>query len=219
MNMKRIILILIFLSNLFFDIQKVSAQNHFYLGGQAGIQSLRKTSDASISSFSISPDFGYQLKDRWVIGFRLSYSNIGGNSADVSIFSGQNTSFSYTGDQRVNSVGIAPYARFKCFSKEKFGFWLEENISYDYIFVGHSELLSQTVDLNSIGINILPVITWNPLEHFTFYTSLDFMALGYNYVDASIAYISETVTTFNFSLDLKKILNLSDISIGVYYSF
>ena len=51
-----------------------SYAQEMYLGG--GI-SLWRDCDADINSFSISPDFGYNLNERWAIGAELAYAHEG----------------------------------------------------------------------------------------------------------------------------------------------
>lgn len=71
-----------------------------YVGG--GI-SLWRDTDAELSSFSISPDFGYELNEKWSVGGQLILDF---NSEDELL---------YLYKDKYTSFAIAPYARFSYF--------------------------------------------------------------------------------------------------------
>ena len=73
-----------------------------YVGG--GI-SLWRDTDAEVSSFSISPDFGYSLSDKWSVGGQL-----------VLDFNSK-SELLYGLSDKYTSFAIAPYARFSYFEK------------------------------------------------------------------------------------------------------
>lgn len=82
-----------------------SYAQEMYLGG--GI-SLWRDCDADVTSFSISPDFGYNLNERWAVGGEVVFSHEG-THYDV-------------GDEKVsshiNSFAIAPYARYSFYENK-----------------------------------------------------------------------------------------------------
>lgn len=70
-----------------------SAQEGIYLGG--GI-SLWRNNDVDKTSFSITPDVGYNLSEKWAVGVELAYAHKG-----------------YDGEDAIstNAFALAPYAR------------------------------------------------------------------------------------------------------------
>ena len=69
-----------------------SAQEGIYLGG--GI-SLWRNNDVDKTSFSITPDVGYNLSEKWAVGVELAYAHNG-----------------YDGDKlNSNAFALAPYVR------------------------------------------------------------------------------------------------------------
>ena len=71
-----------------------SAQEGIYLGG--GI-SLWRNNDVDKTSFSITPDVGYNLSEKWAVGVELAYAHKG-----------------YDGEDAIstNAFALAPYARY-----------------------------------------------------------------------------------------------------------
>lgn len=69
-----------------------SAQEGIYLGG--GI-SLWRNNDVDKTSFSITPDVGYNLSEKWAVGVELAYAHKG-----------------YDGEDAIstNAFALAPYA-------------------------------------------------------------------------------------------------------------
>jgi hypothetical protein len=124
-----------------------SAQSHkgeFYLGGSLSYDynSYGSTNTfnynegytiyttSKITSFSIRPEFGFFISDKWSIGIQPVYSRTSGT--ETSNF------FSYTtaADDYVSSdpyhndvVGIGVHARYYCMISDKFGFFPEFGIS------------------------------------------------------------------------------------------
>jgi len=204
--------VILFLSSAFLSFTSmVSAQNRFYVGGQIGVSidsssssDLNDTSSSNSRSYSISPDFGVLMGERWILGLRLSYVNSTQNAT---------TYFGDVTDSRTNIFGIAPFARFNCLSMGDFALWFEGEVNGSFSFRGNQ--------FRSVGADISPIITWQPLEHFTFYTSLDFLSLGYSYSESRSgnSYDKVVSSKFHFGANTNNILNLSNLAIGVYFTF
>lgn len=89
-----------------------SAQEGVYLGG--GI-SLWRNNDVDKTSFSITPDVGYNLSKQWAVGVELAYAHKG-----------------YDGELEVssNAFALAPYARFHSMKTKSCAcFWIWDSVS------------------------------------------------------------------------------------------
>ena len=77
-----------------------SAQEGIYLGG--GI-SLWRNNDVDKTSFSITPDVGYNLSEKWAVGVELAYAHKG-----------------YDGEDAIstNAFALAPYARYSFYENK-----------------------------------------------------------------------------------------------------
>lgn len=77
-----------------------SAQEGIYLGG--GI-SLWRNNDLDKTSFSITPDVGYNLSEKWAVGVELAYAHNG-----------------YDGEDAIstNAFALAPYARYSFYENK-----------------------------------------------------------------------------------------------------
>lgn len=89
-----------------------SAQEGVYLGG--GI-SLWRNNDVDKTSFSITPDVGYNLSKQWAVGVELAYAHKG-----------------YDGELEVssNAFALAPYARYSFYENKSCAcFWIWDSVS------------------------------------------------------------------------------------------
>ena len=111
-----------------------SYAQEMYLGG--GI-SLWRDCDADVTSFSISPDFGYNFNERWAVGGEVVFSHEG-THYDV-------------GDEKVsshiNSFAIAPYARYSFY---------ENKIVRLFIDMGMGFSTSKPKHGDSVNVNLNP---------------------------------------------------------------
>lgn len=199
------------------------AQNKFFVGGQVGIASSTSgyhgSEKNSIGSFSLSPEFGYQLgNDNWILGARLSLSHAFSDAwMSVSTDDGD---ISIEGITRYNMIGVNPFAMYHCLNAGPLEFWIEGGIEYNYSFNrGDVPGDKNYLDANIFGISILPVVSWQPFEHFSFFTELNCLSLGYTYSDIISHGQGMTSSAFSFGADSHSLIELSDITVGFRYWF
>lgn len=199
------------------------AQNKFFFGGQVGIStstsSYHGAEKNSIESFSLSPEFGYQLgNDSWILGARLSLSHaISDTGMSVSL---DDDNISVGGVTRYNMIGINPFAMYHCINAGPLELWIEGGIKYIYTFNrGDTPGEKNYLDANIFDISFLPVVTWQPFEHFSFFTELNCLSLGYSFSDILSHGEGQTSSSFSFGADSYSLIELSDITIGFRYWF
>lgn len=190
-------------------------KSRFFIGGQLGLSASSQGYDAksTSSNFTLSPEAGYLLNNnKWIVGLRLSYSNAH-NMSDGSTSSSDDD---YTSDY--NAVGFRPYAMYHCFSVGPVSFWIEGGLGYDYVF-NKDNPGGKYLDSQSFKLNVLPLLTWKPFDHFSFFTALDFLSLGYTYQDVLSSGHSYSLSSFSLGADSDSFLTFSDISVGFRYWF
>lgn len=199
--------------------EQSSAKSNYFVGGQIGITTTKLSTEykSSTGSFSIYPEFGYMTSNNnWIVGLRLSYSY--GNT-DKSYIEEVYASSSNTSNIS-NSIGVNPYAMLRCFNAGPVEFWIEGNLKYNYVYtkVAYEEGSPRSIRNNTVGIHFLPVVSWKPFEHFSFFSELNFISLGYSYNRAS-GDTNYSYSGFNFGVDSHNFLSLSNFTIGFRYWF
>lgn len=119
-----------------------------YLGG--GI-SLWIDDDADKTSFSISPEFGYNLNSQWAVGGSLFFSheeNDPGNN--------------------VNSFALAPYARYSFYENKVIRLFLDMGFGFSTTKVKHED------SYNGFEIGVKPGVAIKLNEKFSLITKVGF---------------------------------------------
>ena len=198
------------------------AQSRFFAGGQLGISAVSTEShmiQTELNSFSVAPEFGYQLKnDRWQFGLRLSYSSAYSNDMDITESVGD-VEFSFSGIDSYNRFGFNPFAAYRCFNLGPVEVWLEGDLSYYYASNNNSAGGVVYLDGNIFGINVTPVLSWRPTDHFSFFSELNVLSLGYSHSDIIALGQDEIASSFSFGVDSNSLLDLSEFTIGFRYWF
>lgn len=182
-----------------------------YIGGSFSFNGSSTHSAPSSTSinFSVSPDLGWFVGERWAVGIR---PRIGFGKSTYS-----------DRESRSFNVGITPYARYLLLAHNRFGLWGEADTNLGF---SHSK---QTLDSSltysertlNYGIDILPVLTYQLNRHISLESRLNVFSFGLRESDTTR---SEDFHLNTFSCGLKadtqNILgSLGDITIGFLYKF
>ena len=119
-----------------------------YLGG--GI-SLWRNTDIDQTSFSITPDFGYVLNEKWAFGGEVAYAH---SSVDDGL--------------SLNSFAIAPYARYSYFQNKIVRLFLDLGFGVSTSKIEHSD--SDT----GFEVGIKPGLAIKLDHHFSLVTKVGF---------------------------------------------
>ena len=141
---------------------------NMWIGGNLSYSNTSPKEGDSTSSFSIAPEFGYNVNESWDIGIDLGYTYEEG----VTEIAGQ--AIPVEGGDKVTTIGIAPFARFKMFEIGDFAFLAKGSIFYE-----SSKLDEADVSFTSYGIRIVPVVTYSINETWSIGCTLDFAEIAF----------------------------------------
>lgn len=100
-------------------IVSVSANAQFWAGGSVGFNTSKTTIDGNeldkTNSFTLAPEVGYKLNDKWDIAMALEYSHKSGNTPSI------------------NGFAINPYVRYTFAQSGDFSFFADGGFSYGFL--------------------------------------------------------------------------------------
>lgn len=109
--MKKIIVLL------FVAMATLSVKAQVYVGGTV---SLWHNDDADVTNFTLNPEVGYNLNEKWAIGGVLTYAHAKEDA------------------QKVNAFGIAPYARYSYYENKVVRLFIDGGFGFSTVKVkGH----------------------------------------------------------------------------------
>ncbi len=170
------------------------ANAQWYAGGSLGFESNSDKSGIDPKSgFSLAPEVGYYLTDKFDIGL------------DFGFVTGKNQS-----DDKFSYWIIAPYARYSFLQFGKFE------------VLGKGSLFFSGYDFDNgdkgteFGINVAPIVAYNLTDNFVLFTELNFVSLNFTSVSPDGG---DTYTQFGLGVDANGIANTGNIQIGMVYKF
>ena len=172
-----------------FALASTAMQAQVWLGGSLGLN-FQSADEVDMTTFTIAPEIGYKLNDKWdiAIGISEAYTNVNPDK-------GKSTS--------TNFFSVNPYARYTFASTGKVSFFLDGGFivgTGDYYYDGDSY-----DDETSWGIGIRPGIKVDLTEHVALVARLGYF--GYKHEGGP------DVSSFGLCIDN------NNISFGAYYAF
>ncbi len=162
----------------------------------------------SYTSWSIEPEFGYSLDDKWDIGLDLAYASKQG--ADE--ICGVKIPFAYDVMIETTEMGVAPFARYH----------VAKIVGVDVILKGSAFYVSGEAkdsygkcDYSAYGVSIAPVISYSINETWSINATLNFAELSFTHVEVD-QYDGDKIKDDNFGFNLN---DGSLINIGFSYHF
>lgn len=150
----------------------LTASAQVYVGGEVG---LWRDYDANETSFTIKPEVGYNLSDKWGIGTVIGWD------------------YGYSDGVKVNGLVVAPYARY---TAAKFG---PVNVFLDGGFGFYTYKVKDAgSSYNAWEVGIKPGVSVNLTEKLSFVSHIGF--LGYRDADKGSA-VKWGTNGFGFDLD------------------
>lgn len=130
-----------------------SAQEGVYLGG--GI-SLWRNNDVDKTSFSITPDVGYNLSEKWAVGVELAYAHTGyDDKYDVS----------------TNAFALAPYARYSFYENKIVRLFVDMGFGFSTFKAKHAD------SVNGFEIGLKPGLALKLNDHSASLQRLDLLVI------------------------------------------
>lgn len=183
-----------------------------YVGGTVGFLSTSdKTNPAAeltTTTFSINPEFGYQLDEKWGVGIALGFATSKVKAENTTV----NPNVSV--DSKVTTFEIKPYARYQCFAAGNFNVFVDGGLDFKTI---SREDMKNEMDF---GLFLTPGIAYNINQKWSMVAKLnDLFTFGYHKdAVADVTGAPDAPTTIHAGLSTSG-FNLGSLSFGVYYNF
>lgn len=161
----------------------------WFIGGGVGYSSIDDVSTA----YTITPEVGYMLNDKWDVGLDLGYS-----------------SMDYDDDtlDDLSRFTVAPFARYNLVQFGSFNVLLKGSVGLHMDEEGD-------VDGTLFFINVLPMVTYDISESVSLFANLNF--LGVNLESGSGDLYDGT--NFGFGVDADDAFNTNNFQVGFVYKF
>jgi len=231
--MKKITLILL-LSFLFFGMnaQEKERSNKFVLGGSISFYSQKNTYPLSISNltfgvggsfsnstddskntiFRFNPYLGRELNPHWIIGLQLSYAGQHYRAEDVMNFVQPQEPIQLVDfSRKSNQIGIGTFARYTINPQQRFNFFLQPSVNYNFfgVDIAYNGEVTQEEKASfiQVGIGVGILYQVNDLLRITLRSG------GISYINGSWE-IQDTNISKDFS-SFSGNLSLTSLSFGV----
>ena len=173
---------------------------NMWIGGSLGYSNTDVKDADSVTSWTIEPEFGYSVDEKLDIGIDLGYSYDEG--------AGEIYGVAFPTD-KMTTIAIAPFVRYKMFSIGSFDF-----LAKGSIFYANSKLDAADAKIDAYGIAIAPVVTYSINETWSIGCTLNFAEIGYTHAKGDDKTGDAEVNEFGFNLN-----DGSIISVGFSYHF
>jgi len=164
----------------------------------------------SATSWSIEPEFGYSLNEKWDIGLDLAYISKQG----VTDLFGYDITKNFNTTLDTKEFGIAPFARYHVAQIAGIDIMFKGSVFYAKGDAKDNRW-GEEIKYSAYGVKIAPVISYSINETWSIGATLDFAELSYTHAEIDDdSEITPKADQFGFDLN-----NGSLISIGFSYHF
>ena len=160
----------------------------------------------STTSWSIEPEFGYSLNEKWDIGVDLAYASTQGADRLLGVEIPW-----YDIQVDTKEMGIAPFARFHVAQIAGVDVMLKGSVFYAS---GEAKFDGGKVDYTGYGVSIAPVISYSINETWSIGATLNFAELSFTHVEFDQYGVKPKNDNFGFNLNDGSLIN-----IGFSYHF
>lgn len=167
--MKKIVLLLVVIC------ATVTANAQFYAGGSLGFW---RNSTDNVNSAKLVPEVGYTLNDNWAIGVELGYAHL------------------KSGDAKMNSYTIAPYARYSYFNKGIVSLFVDGGFSVN------SSKIKDGDDETGFSIGCKPGVAIKLSDKFSLVSKFGFLGYADEFQLAGNTFSKKKEFGFDFSNNL-----------------
>ena len=191
--MKKIVLSIVIAAASF-----ISASAQTYLGGNLGVW-CDNSGSKNLTTYSISPEIGYELNSKWEIGLSI----------------GLNGGFKQDGDNSAFSMNVTPYARYIFAKAGKVDFFCDGAVGITAgnctgIYDGSADFYDGTDSENrtAVSVGLKPGFRFNMTDNWSLISHIGF--LGYSSNDDHV--FGAMTPGFGFVLQ-------NAVSFGLFYHF
>lgn len=187
-----------FLLTLMVAVFTLTANAQFYVGGETG---LWRNADKNNTDFTLRPEFGYNLNEKWDLGIGIGYTHNYNGKSD------------HEGYAKMNSFEVNPYARWTFAHVGPVNFFLEMGFGVETykVKVGDDDKEVKGDAQTAWNIGVKPGLSVDVAKHLQFITHVGF--LGYRDSDDHFYDDSHAHDGFGFGVSSE------DLTIGFVYKF
>jgi len=198
-----------------------AAEKDMWVGGSFGYASANidlydGARTASSTSWSVAPEFGWTIVDRWDIGLDFEYSS-GVTTKVYGLDLGKTSGFApFEGYMSADAktTAIAPFVRYYLAKVAGVDIILKGSFFYAKTDLDIIDFSIPTIGVTGYGISIAPIISYTINESWSIGAKLNFAELTYVHVDIDEDIFKLKTDEFGFNLN-----NGSLISVGFSYHF
>ena len=188
-----------------------------WVGGEIGFNADKTTvknngtsSSYSTNNFTIAPEIGYNLSEKWAVAMKIGFTHSEDNGAVAAMVQEAAPELTINGKLMSNSFSINPYVRYIFVKAGNFSAFVDGGISYATIHVNN--LSSVMNNINSFGVAINPGISYAVSEKVGLVAHIG--DLSYNAMWTKAKNVDVKVNNDKFNVSL-----WNSISFGAYYNF
>jgi len=176
----------------------VAANAQVYVGGTVGFSTSGGENSDDETSFSILPEIGYNINDKFAVGAIIGYEK--GSASLLNIDS----------NSSVEVFEFSPYARYTFMRSKYVNLFVDMGVDIVSGSIEYPDLYYQNeYDITAYSIGVKPGIAVNLNEHFSLVGKIGY--LGYTELNPE----GDNNNYHSFGLNL----NGNNITFGVYYTF
>ncbi|MGD0756357.1 MAG: hypothetical protein ABR927_15000 [Bacteroidales bacterium] len=212
MKLRRVFLVVLFYSFC------ISLNAQVFIGGNFGFNSATdKTDDGGTTinktsnySFSLSPNLGKFLSEKFAIGVALDIS-LTGNTSGVNPETISKSS----------SIGGSLFLRYYAIKWNKLSVFGQGNVGLAF---SNSSIKSGGSTTNGpkptrLYLSVYPGLSYDINDKLSLQTTLNILSFGYTYVTTRAGTYTENTSSFNIGAGLSNIVSIGSITIGAIYKF
>lgn len=178
-----------------------AAPTHF-VGGSFGFA----TDDSHDSMFDIAPEFGWKYNDKWDFGVSAYFNHDHDHDYGVNMY----------------EYGAGVFARYNLVQFGDFKVLLRGNAYVNFTTMNPNHEDAET--WTSMGLSVVPMVTYDISESFTLYAQLNFLGInaGYSFEHDGDIYSQDSywyVSAFGDSSNVADLSDEGEFKIGFNYNF
>lgn len=205
--MKKVMLMVAFM------VATVAASAQVYIGGGLGVNSYKPIHQDGVdvdatTTFSIIPEIGYNLDDKWTVGIGIGYEH----ASNISL-----TTFNDETFDKMNGFTIQPYARYHFVKWNNVSLFIQGGLGYTYgkaTIDGDEDLDTEDFDatVSTFYIAFKPGVKVDLSDKLSFVASVGNLGWETTSLGGDIEDMKAS-STFDFNVDL------SQVNFAMYYNF
>jgi hypothetical protein len=198
-------------------VAAVSANAQVWIGGEVGFNTSTNTvkvsgvsTDETTNNFTIAPEIGYNLSDKWAVAVKVAFAHSGNNAQVAALVANWGINNATT-----NAFAINPYARYTFVKSGNFSAFVDGGIGYISTHVnGTSDFLN---NINQIKVGINPGVAYAISPKVSLVAHLG--DLSYQNTWCKVKEIDAFDFDYKVSQGKFNIGLWNSISFGAYYNF